>query len=280
MLSPLAEPLRQAIAGRVVGLFNDVSRGERPVERQTNGLFGPQSIAWRVHGDVTSMMVGGITGLLLQMLLPEVLAGVWDHSGFRADMHGRLRRTARFLALTTFGGREEALAAIARVNAIHARLGGTLPDGTLYRVDDPAALAWVHATETVSFLGAWMRLREPGMSIADQDLYFAEMATMAERLGAAPVPRTHRAAWQLIEAVRPRLRADARTREVAAHVLGTERDALVSRPVASLVRQAAIDGLPSWARTLHGLPSSAAARPAVRAGAKGLSRVLGWALAR
>jgi uncharacterized protein (DUF2236 family) len=30
--------------------------------------------------------------LLLQMLHPAVLAGVWDHSNFRSDMHGRLRR--------------------------------------------------------------------------------------------------------------------------------------------------------------------------------------------
>ena len=94
-------PLKQAIAEGVVAIFNDTSRGERPVQRRTDGLFGPQSVAWRVHGDVSSMMVGGVAGLLLQMLHPAVLAGVWDHSNFRADMHGRLRRTARFIALTT-----------------------------------------------------------------------------------------------------------------------------------------------------------------------------------
>ena len=34
----------------------------------------------RVHGDVTSMMVGGIAALLTQMLHPKALGGVWDHS--------------------------------------------------------------------------------------------------------------------------------------------------------------------------------------------------------
>jgi uncharacterized protein (DUF2236 family) len=48
------------------------------------------------------MMIGGVSGLLLQMLHPAVLAGVWDHSDFRADMHGRLRRTAKFIAVTTY----------------------------------------------------------------------------------------------------------------------------------------------------------------------------------
>ena len=37
----------------------------------------------------------GIAALLLQMLDPAVLAGVWDHSRFRADMSGRLRLAMR-----------------------------------------------------------------------------------------------------------------------------------------------------------------------------------------
>ena len=162
-----AQPIKDAIASRVVALFNDRARGEAPVPRRPDGLFGPRSVAWRVHGDVTSMMVGGISSLLLQMLHPAVLAGVWDHSNFRTDLHGRLRRTARFIALTTYGGREEALAVIERVRAIHDRVGGKLPDGTPYQANDPALLAWVHVTETTSFLAAWRRYAEPGISRAD-----------------------------------------------------------------------------------------------------------------
>src|SRR3954463_4664418 len=121
----VAAPIKTAIARQVVAMFNDRARGERPVKRRPDGLFGPGAVAWRVHGDVTSMMVGGITGLLLQMLHPAVLAGVWDHSNFRQDMHGRLRRTARFIAMTTFGGQAEAEAVIVRVRGIHDRIRGT-----------------------------------------------------------------------------------------------------------------------------------------------------------
>jgi hypothetical protein len=71
-----------------------------------------------MHGDVTTMMVGGIAALLLQMLHPGVLSGVWDHSNFRGDMLGRLRRTARFISITTYAGRKDAEAAIAKVRAI------------------------------------------------------------------------------------------------------------------------------------------------------------------
>ena len=97
----LALPVRRAIASRVVGVFNDRARGEAPVVRSPDSLFPEGSVVRRVHGDVTSMMIGGVSGLLLQMLHPAVLAGVWDHSNFRADMHGRLRRTARFISTTS-----------------------------------------------------------------------------------------------------------------------------------------------------------------------------------
>lgn len=43
------------------------------------GLFGPDAACWKVHGDFSSMMIGGIGALLLQMLHPLALA-VWDHS--------------------------------------------------------------------------------------------------------------------------------------------------------------------------------------------------------
>jgi uncharacterized protein (DUF2236 family) len=260
-----------------VAMFNDRSRGEKPVARQPNGLFGPGSVVWRVHGDVGSMMVGGIAGLLLQMLHPAVLAGVWDHSNFRADMHGRLRRTARFIATTTYGGRADAEALIGRINHIHEQVTGTLPDGTPYSARDPALLAWVHVTESVSFLDAWIRYGEPRMSAADQDRYFAEVAVVAELLGADPVPRSRAEARALIQATRPLLRQDARTREVARLVLSRPVENRVGEPVQALVLQAGVDLLPDWARRMHGLEVPLLTRPLLRAGTFGVARTLRWA---
>nr|WP_293397609.1 oxygenase MpaB family protein [Nevskia sp.] len=50
------------------------------------GLFGPDSVTWRIHGDFPAMMAGGIGALMLQTLHPAALAGVWDHSNFRHDL--------------------------------------------------------------------------------------------------------------------------------------------------------------------------------------------------
>jgi uncharacterized protein (DUF2236 family) len=279
-LPNLGRPLKQAIARQVVALFNDGARGERPVTRRDDGLFGPASIAWRVHGDVASMMVGGVAGLLLQMLHPAVLAGVWDHSNFRADMHGRLRRTARFIAQTTYGSREDARAAIARVNGIHAHVTGTLPDGPAYHARDPALLAWVHVTEATSFLAAYVRYVDPTMAGAAQDRYFAEMAQIGAALGADPVPTTRAAAAALIAATRPALKLDARTREVARLVLHQPAPSLAAEPLQALTMQAAIDLLPDWARRMHGLSAPPLARPLIRAATLTAARTLRWAFQR
>ncbi len=273
----LTRPVKAALAAGVVNIFNDRARGERPVVRQGDGLFGPDAVPWRVHGDVTSMMVGGIAGLLLQMLHPAVLAGVWDHSNFRAGMHGRLRRTARFIALTTYGGRAEAEAVMARVRGIHEQVRGVLPNGTPYAANDPALLAWVHVTETVSFLDGWVRYAEPGMSATDQDRYFAEMAQIGVALGADPVPRDRRQASLLLEAMRPELGCDTRTRTVAKLVLAQRAPNPLAEPLQVLMMQAGIDLLPDWARRMHGLQNPLLGRPLLRAGTTGIAQTLRWA---
>jgi len=275
-MSP-ANPLKRALVGQIRAVFNDVERGEKPVVRQPDGLFGPQSVCWRVHGDVVTMMVGGVAALLLQMLHPAVLAGVWDHSAFRHDMLGRLRRTARFIAVTGYDSREAAEAAIQKVRAVHVRVRGHLPDGTPYAADDPRLLAWVHVTEAVSFLDAWIRYAEPGMPPADQDRYFAEFAIIAEKLGADPIPRSRAGAEALIESMRGELVADARTREVGRMVLEQPAPSLAVAPFQKMIFGAAVDLLPDWAREMHGLSNARLARPAVRLGTRGAAEMLRWA---
>jgi uncharacterized protein (DUF2236 family) len=277
--SSLTDHARRAIVGRVRRVFNDQARGEKPVVRSEDGLFGPDTVLWRVHGDVTTMMVGGVAALLLQMLHPAVLAGVWDHSNFRHDMLGRLRRTARFIALTSYGAREEAEAAIERVRTVHLAVRGTLPDGTPYAADDARLLAWVHVTEAVSFLDAWIRYGEPDMPPADQDRYFAEMARIAEALGADPVPRTRAEAELLVQDMRGELNVTARTREVSRLVLGQRPPSLSAMPIQAMTFPAAVDLLPGWAREMHGLSGPTFTRPLVRAGTTGLARTLRWAFA-
>ena len=52
-------PIRRALVKQVRATFNDQSKGERPVPASDDALFPRGSVIRRVHGDVTSMMVGG-----------------------------------------------------------------------------------------------------------------------------------------------------------------------------------------------------------------------------
>lgn len=250
--------------------------GEVDLERGDAGLFGPGSAAWAVHGDFTAMMVGGVAALLMQMLHPGALAGVWDHSNFRHDMLGRLRRTAQFVSGTTYGSTDQAERLIARVRAIHARVGGTLPDGTPYTADDPALLTWVHVAEVSSFLKAHLRYRDPAFPPAEQDRYLREIALVPRRLGAVDVPDSRAALRDYFTAVRPHLRADARTREVARALLDQPAPNPALAPIAALMLQAGVDLLPGWAAAMHGFPRGS--RPGVRIGVRGAALVLRWAL--
>jgi len=243
------------------------------------GLFGPDAVCWKVHADFASMMAGGISALLLQALHPLALAGVWDHSTFREDILGRLRRTATFIAGTTYGSRADALALIERVKRIHQGVTGTAPDGRPYRASDPALLTWVHVAEVSSFLTAYLRYVNPALSAAAQDQYYAETARVAQLLGATDVPASRAAIDAYLVAMQPELEASERTREVVRVLMNAPAPRPAMRPAGALMRQAGIDLLPPWAQRRLGFDRFAGVRRlAVQPGMRTVAPVLRWAL--
>ncbi|WP_248769544.1 oxygenase MpaB family protein [Pseudomonas sp. MWU12-2345] len=242
------------------------------------GLFGPDSVSWQVHGDFSSMLIGGISALMLQALHPLALAGVWDHSNFRQDMLGRLRRTSQFIAGTTFGSRKDAEWLIDKVRTIHLQVVGTAPDGRPYAASDPELLTWVHVAEVSSFLKAHLRYRNPQLSPADQDRYYDEIAVIAERLGAQDVPRSRQAIADYLQRMRPQLLCDARSREVLRLLLAAPAPSRLAQPFGSLMMQAGIDLLPDWAGEMLGQSQNPLQRQVIRAGVKRSARLLRWAM--
>jgi len=212
------------------------------------GLYGPDSVIWRVHGDFSSMMCGGISALLLQMLHPLALAGVWDHSTFRQDMMGRLRRTSQFIAVTTFGNRHDAQVLIDRVIRIHNHISGSDAQGVPYSANDPALLTWVHVAETRSFLAAHLRYKNPHLSPEEQDRYYAEAALVAEALGAEQVPRSVAAVETYLQQMRPQLRCDERTQEVLSLLMNAPAPSWQAKPAMRAMLQAGTALLPDWAQ--------------------------------
>lgn len=242
------------------------------------GLFGPQSVCWQIHGDFTSMLVGGISALLLQALHPRALAGVWDHSNFREDLLGRLRRTGQFIAGTTFGSHADAERLIQRVRQIHLNVTGLTADGQPYAAYDPDLLTWVHVAEVSSFLKAHLRYLNPQLSAEDQDCYYSEVALIAERLGARDVPRSRQQVADYFKAVRPQLRCDDRSREILRILQRAPAPSAIARPFGALMMQAGIELLPPFAGALFELQPGPVRRRLIRFGVRRTAPVLRWAV--
>ena len=219
------------------------------------GLFGPESVTWRVHADPT-MALGGLRALLLQALHPLAMAAVAQHSGFRQDPWGRLRRTAQYIGATTYGTTEEAERAAAKVRAIHAKIMGIEPEtGTTYRAEDPDLLRWVHCCEATSFLGTAVRggLR---LTSAERDAYYREQLLSAHLVGLEDAPASETEMAQYFKDVRPQLRATEAARSAARFVLfpPVPRRAIPALPAWTVLATTAFALLPPWARRMYRLP--------------------------
>ncbi|MBV4532852.1 DUF2236 domain-containing protein [Pseudomonas sp. SWRI107] len=273
------EALRRRIETQVMSLTG-LALGQLDLESPKGdpGLFGPQSISWRVHGDFPSMLVGGISALMLQVLHPLALAGVWDHSNFRHDLLGRLRRTSQFISGTTFGSTRDAEWLIEKVRTIHLQVVGNAPDGRPYAASDPDLLTWVHVAEVSSFLAAHLRYRNPALPRAAQDAYYDEIALIAERLGARDVPRSCAEVEAYLQRMRPQLQCDARSLEVVDILLKAPAPSRLAQPVGKLMLNAGIDLLPAWAGQMLGLKQSALERRMIRLGLARTAPLLRWAM--
>ena len=273
------EFIRSRIETQVMSLTG-LSLGQLDLENPKGdpGLFGPDAICWQVHGDFPSMLIGGISALMLQALHPLALAGVWDHSNFRHDMLGRLRRTGQFISGTTFGSTHDANWLIDKVRTIHLQVTGTAPDGRPYAASDPDLLTWVHVAEVSNFLAAHLRYLNPELCLADQDKYYDETAVIAERLGARNVPRSAKAIAEYLDQIRPQLVCDARSREVLRILLNAPAPSLLAKPMGALMMQAGIDLLPHWASDMLEVQQTELKRRMIRAGIKRSAPVLRWAV--
>lgn len=223
------------------------------------GLFGPDSVSWRVHAEPI-LWVGGLRALYLQALHPRAIAGVVQNSDFRRDSWGRLMRTAEYVGTVVYGTTTDARRAGARIRGIHARLRARDPDtGEEFRVDEPDLLRWVHVTEVDSFVTT---ARRAGLALtaADVDRYYAEQVRAAELVGLDPatVPASAAEVEDYYSRVRPELALTPAAVDVATflavppmpHHLGWTP----ARPVWIGVAAAGFGLLPRWARRMYRVP--------------------------
>jgi uncharacterized protein (DUF2236 family) len=247
---PVSDILRRRIGEAVIERVAGPQKrapGERPQIAEADRWFDADRPIRQVHSDC-AMFVGGMAALLLQSLHPLAMAAVADHSGYRTDPWGRLQRTSHFIAATTFGRKEDAMVAIAKVRAIHEHVTGTAPDGRPYAASDPHLLTWVHVAEVHAFLGAYEVYGEHPLGQAARDGYVADMALIAAELGVPDPPQTEAEVRSVICRYRPELAGTPQAWEAARFLLREPPLPLVLRPVYAGLAAAAVALLPRWAR--------------------------------
>ncbi len=261
--------LRGALVGEEGLTGPEMASAEDP------GLFGPQSVMWRVHSD-GAMLIGGLRSLLFQTLHPLAMAGVAEHSDYEDDPWGRLNRTGRFVGATTYGSTAAAETAIEIVKRIHVRVEGTAPDGRPYSATDPHLLLWVHATEVDSFLAAFDRYGEGKLRDAERDQYVAEMGEVASRLGSETPPTTYAELQDCLNDFKPECEAGDQARTAVKFLLAPPVP-LWLRGSYGIITAGAVTLLPTWARRELKLPVPPLADPlVVRPAAAAMTRTIDW----
>jgi uncharacterized protein (DUF2236 family) len=249
-----------------VGLTQDPP----PICDDPNLAYMPvDGVARLVHGDLSTMIIGGLGSLFLQMLHPHAMAGVAQHSRYQNDALGRLLQTANFIGHTTYGSSTQAYLDIERVLGVHEAVRGVADDGVAYYANDPHLLAWVHACEASMFLAAYQRYGRVALSTEEADDYVREMSKLSRDLGAQDPPSTVAQLWDQIEAFRPELRLSADGDEARAFVADGFVQGTMQRWAHRLFVQSSYDLMPDWARAQLGAPArsrwrTALLRPATR----------------
>lgn len=270
---------RSAITGAVRAKVNGAdfaALAEEVWKAPGERWFTPDDAIWRVHRD-TSMFVGGIRALLLQSLHPVAMQAVSEHSGYRGDPWGRLQRTSRYIAVTTYGTVPDAEAAIAKVSHIHDFIKGVTPTGIPYEADDPHLLMWVHCAEIDSFLAAHQAYGAKPLNAARADEYVAQTAVAAERLGVVDAPRTVAELESILMSFRVELDRTEAAVEAATLLLKHPPLPKTSLPAYQVLVRGALSIMPAWALARLRLPYAPLSEVIAKPLARAATQTLRWA---
>jgi uncharacterized protein (DUF2236 family) len=215
---------------------------------------GPGSLSWEIHGDLASLVVGGTSAILMEVLHPSVMHGVFTQSSYRTDPFRRARNTLGYVLRTTFGNTSAATAVIERVKRMHAAVHGTRADGVSYRALDPELIGWVHTCIPWAVMMAFDRYTRP-LSREEKDAYLREQAVIGRMGGADDVPESVAELEDYVERMRPHLAMNDQTVRFLGFLAGRVDQAPVG-PREQLDRwvsiRASMSLMPEWARRMTG----------------------------
>ena len=259
------------------------------------GLFGPDSVAWELWGHPAAL-IGLARSFVIEMLNPLGAAALAEHSAYREDPLGRLRRTMDYFLTIVYGDRRQVAEANARIARVHRRVHGVDPvTGRRYSGSDAFMQLGTNMETWHSVFHAYRVLVAP-LSPEQEGRFFAESALVSDAMGITPqavrdaaaaaghdlqldaIPDSRDAYRAVTEQLNPTFANTAAGREVIAAILlhstppgdvGLYALAHALRPL----MRATVALIPLELRRLAGLPTSrvgdmiaiTAARPALAA---------------
>ena len=229
------------------------------------GYFGPDSITWKIAGEMV-IMLGGSRAVLMQLAHPLVAAGVIAHSSYMTDPFGRSARTFVLGQMLTFGSHATARKAARTINRLHTHVYGTLPEqagdyikGTPYKARNPELLLWVHATLIDTILYTYSLFVRPP-SQEEQEQYYQESKTLVHLLGLSytDMPQTVKDLQIYVDEMvhSNRLAATPESRRLAQQLLFPPIPAIL-RPLLHLNYQITCALAPEPIREIYGMEWSA-----------------------
>lgn len=242
---------------------------------------GPGSMSWEINGDLASVGGAGVAAILMEVLHPSVMHGVFTQSSYRTNPYERSRNTLGYVLRTTFGNTEAATRVIEQVKRVHGYVKGTRPNGVAYTALDPDLLAWVHTCIPWGIMSAYDRYNRP-LSRAEKDQYLREQAVIGRMGGADWVPETVSELEDYVERMRPLMAYNDQTRQFADFLLGTSGDVATTRRQQMeswLGLHGAMTLMPVWARKMTGTYHSRFAEQMLfRPNEKLKGRIVRWAV--
>lgn len=164
---------------------------EQVEQRVTNpraGIFGPESISWRIDREA-ALFLGAGRAALLQLAHPWVTSALTQHSSLLDDPIARFHNTFRIVFTMVFGSAPQAFTAAKSLHQLHARIRGEIASpigayrsGSHYEANHIPALRWVYATLVDSALLAYECVLPP-LTPSERSRYLAESKTFASLFG-------------------------------------------------------------------------------------------------
>jgi uncharacterized protein (DUF2236 family) len=169
-------------------LEQHISAVAAQVSRPVEGIFGAQSVSWKINRE-SALFLGAGRAALLQLAHPWVAAALDQHSSLLAKPIARFHNTFRVIFTMIFGTADQAFASARSLYQMHTRITGEVPQtvagyekGSRYEALHIPALKWVYATLIESAVIAYECVMPP-LSGDERARYYAESKVLAGLFG-------------------------------------------------------------------------------------------------